>query len=393
MVRTTRLVSIVLLFLLMSTAISAQTAAELYWGLTVLPPFNTGYPNMVWFDTDGVPGPDPIAASPAIPLPAGEWTPESGPRWMDAVQVPHQSAIFMMVTAGYGAQLRAYRVSGSVFAPCGSYPLSYSNGEAGSVRVAYSGSYAVVVYGSSPSSGAGGNMLLKFPMNLTTPIKPNGPCLLSGGPASFPVNDSAIRNIDFNPTNPQEAVISGYSNVVTFMNPMNGTPVCQVALPSNDTRVEALYRPDGGEVWASSYDGQQIAIIQPPPVCSASQYIGGFGPLDNLGGSSFHPDPSAGAYYTTSYPQGNLYAIDTTTKLVTATFHVQGAMGMTATTRGTGGRYLLEIPIYGCCPQFGRTDTYDVTSATDAKYLTDFLGSHNSTVGMRRVAVLRNVSP
>ena len=237
-----------LVFLLFSISMVAQASPELYWALYVNPDGSIGFPNMVWFDLDGIPGPPPVAATPPIPIPYGAWTPQGGPWWTDAVEAPGQPGIFLLLTAGYEGAIRGFRTSGTSFVPCGSYSLPNIEGENGGVRVAPSGSFAVVVVGSDPFSGQGPNMLLKFPLNLAAPRRVRGLCLLSGAPTQIPVpTNTTIRNVDFNPTNPDEVVVSGYSNVVTFVELSSGQ-TCNVTLVNNSlplTRLEARYRPDG----------------------------------------------------------------------------------------------------------------------------------------------------
>ena len=124
----------------------------------------------------------------------------------------------------------------------------------------------------------------------------------------------------------------------------------------------------------------------------------GFGPNDGLFGSSFHPDPSVGVYYVTSYTGGmgsdQIFALDTTTYSISSTFTLFGAAaGMTAVTRGPT-TYLLEVPLRGCCPQFGYTNAYDVSDSNKAHYFGEYLlGAHQSSVDWRNVATLRNVQP
>jgi Domain of unknown function DUF11/Cep192 domain 4 len=373
----------------------AVVAPELFWGLTVPPQLANGFPNMVWFDLDGIPGPPPIPASPLIPIPYGAWTTEGGFRWMDAVQAPGQPAVLLVLTTGYFAELRAFRVAGANFTPCGSYPLPAQvsgYGENGGVRVAPSGAYALVTLGNN--IGGGINALLKFPLNLTA----TGSCLLPGTPTQIPLSsNSAIRNVDFDAQDPQQVVISGYSNVVTFVNPISGATLCNVPLNNGSqslTRLVALYRPDGTEVWASSYDGQQIAVIAPPGVagaCTVTQFItAGFSANDGLLGPSFHPDPAIPAYYVGSYPSGNFFVLNTNTKSIGNAFFMHGSSLSTAVTRGPA--YLLELPIYGCCPQFGMTNTYDVSTLSKAlNPEPNFIGAHASSVDMRLATTLRTV--
>ncbi len=379
------------LFLLVSISLSAQ-APELYWGLNINPQRGTGYPNMVWYNATGLPGIDPIPASPLIPMAYGEWTSEGGPWWLDAVQVQGQPAVLLVLTTGYRGELRAFRTTGGVLQPCGSYSLSLGNGENGGVRVSPSGSFAVVIVGTNPQ-GYGSDLLLRFPLNLMVPHNPFSPCLLPGTPVQYPVpNNTAIRNVDFNPKNNQEVVITGYSNNVTFMNPQTGGVICAVQLPSQLTRLEARYSPDAKEVWVSSYDGQQIAVITPPPGCAVTTYItNGFSSIDNLAGGSFHPDPTVGLYYVVSYPGNNLFAVDTASRKITGVMQVHAQYGTTAVTRGHNGTYLLEAPLAGCYPCFSHTDTYDVTSYNDAHNLSNYKGSHNSSGDMSRVATVRDV--
>lgn len=390
-----------IVFTFNSISLSAQ-APELYWGLNINPQRGTGYPNMVWSDLDGLPGPNPVPASPVIPMAYGEWTSEAGIWWMDAVQAQisgqQPPAIFLALTTGYGGELRAFRASGGTFQPCGSYSLSLSNGENGGVRVSPSGSFAVVVVGTNPQ-GFGSDYLLNFPLYLGTPHSVNSRCLPLANPQQFPVpNNVAIRNVDFNPKDNQEVVITGYSNNVTFMNPTTGVVTCQVQLSSLVTHLEARYNPNANEVWASSYDGRQIAVISPPSgspaTCPVLQYITqGFSSIDNLAGGSFHPDSNVDMYYVVSYPGNNLFAIDTTSRKITAVKPVSAAYGNTAVTRGKNGIYLLEIPLAGCYPCFSRTDTYDVTTYSQASTLLDFKGSHSSGADWQRIVTLRNVQP
>jgi hypothetical protein len=223
-------------------------------------------------------------------------------------------------------------------------------------------------------------------------------------------SNTTIRNVDFHPTNPDEVVVSGYSNVVTFVDPSTGSDLCDVTLNNSPTqaltRVEARYRPDGSEVWASSYDGRQIAVIVPPSApppalpCTVKQFITvGFGTYDSLYGGSFHPDPTAEVYYVVSYTGGHgsdqIFAVDTKTYpyTISSTFTLFGAAaGMTAVTRGPT-MYLLEVPLYGCFPQFGYTNTYDVSDSTKAhNFGKSLIGKHASAVNMRYVATLRNVN-
>jgi hypothetical protein len=378
---------------------------ELYWARFVDPDGATGFPNMVWFDLDGIPGPPPVAAN--IPIPAAAWTPQGGPWWMDAVQAPGQPGLLFLLTTGYEGELRAFRTNGTTFAPCGSYAPSI-NAINNGVRVSPSGSFALVVQGSNPAIHGGLNQLLKFPVNLAVPVTVNTNCILPGAPTQIPVpSNTAIANVDFHPNTPAEVVVSGYSNIVTFIDPISGIDLCDVPVVDVNgtqlTRLEARYRPDGQEVWAASYDAKEIAVINPPSVlpplipCAVTTIITGFGPYDGLFGESFHPDPTVGVYYVTSYTGGRgsaqIYALDTTTKSITGAITLTGTAGMTAVTRGPTN-YLLEVPIYGCCPQFGYTSTYDVSNRTKARDPGAYLiGQHASTVNMRNVATLRTVQP
>jgi len=367
------------------------TTPELFWGLPVTPQADTGFPNMVWFDLDGMPGFAPVPAAPPIPIPSGAWTSEGGVWWMDAVQAPGQPAVLLVLTSGYLGELRAFRADGSNLTPCGSYPLPVPNSsENGGVRVAPSGGFALVTLGDHPYAlpGSGTNGLLMFPLNLTA----TGTCL-PGDPTQTPIStNTSIRNIDFNPQNPQQVVISGYSNIVTFMNPITGADLCDVTLNNGITRLEALYRPDGTEVWAASYDGQQIAVIVPPGVpnaCTVKQYITGFGAINGLLGASFHPDPAIPVYYVASYPGGNLFALDANAKSISNSIHI-ATPAMTAVTRGP--RYLLEVPIYGCCPVYGYTNTYDVSTPSNASNpWQNLIGAIASSWDMTEVATLRTV--
>ena len=163
--------------------------------------------------------------------------------------------------------------------------------------------------------------------------------------------------------------------------------------------MEALYRPDGTEVWAASYDAMQIAVIVPPPSCAVKQFITGFGQYGGIGSASFHPDPNVGVYYVASYTGGHgsntVFAVDTTTYSISSGFSPSNgaAIGSTAVTRGPT-TYLLEVPIYGCCPQYGYTNTFDVSDSNKAHNFEDYLvGAENNSVNMRAVTTLRTVSP
>ncbi len=378
-------------------SVELVVAPELFWGMPVTPQLSSNvHPNIVWFDLDGIPGPTPVPATPAIPLPYGAWTSEGGVWWMDAVQAPGQPEVLLVLTSGYHGELRAFRADGTNLTPCGSYPLPVpNNSENGGVRVAQSGAFALVSIGNHPyGGGLGSNRLLKFPLNLTA----TGPCLLPGDPTQIPISsNTTIRNIDFNSQNSQQAVISGYSNVVTFVNPISGATLCDVPLINGSqslSRLEARYRPDGTEVWAVSYDGRQIAIIAPPGAagaCTVTKFItAGFGPNDNLFGGVFHPDPHVPVYYVSSYPGDNLFALDTNAKSISGGTSIHGAFGTMAVTRGPA--YRLEVPIYGCCPQFGYTNTYDVSTLSKAANPElNLIGAHASSVNMRTVATLRTV--
>ena len=377
--------------LVASSAVSAPP--ELFWGTPVPPGKATGWPNIVWFDLDGIPGPSPLAATPPVPISYGAWSSEGTPTWMDAVQAPGQPAVLLVSTSGYSGALRAFRIDGSSFTACGSYPLGVIAGENGGIRVASSGAYALSVWGSPSTGSPGNNQLWKFPMNLTA----TGDCF-TGSPTSIDVSSNPmVRMVDFNPVNPQEAVVSGYSNIVTFVNPDSGVTTCNVPLNNPGfslTRIEARYRPDGTEVWAASYDGRQIAVIRPPGVaggCTVAQFITGFGSLDFLHGSIFHPDPNVPVYYVNSYPGGNIFALDTNARSINNGIHIATPAGAMAVTRGPA--YLLEVPVYGCCPQYGYTNTYDVSTLSKASNpWPNLIGAHASTVDMQAVATLRSVA-
>ena len=357
-----------------------------------------GFPNMVWYSFNGLPGSAPPPANPAIPIPDGAWTSEGGQWWTDAVQATGQPGIYFLLTTGYEAAIRAFRTSGGIFTPCGSYLLNSVTESYGGVRVSPSGSFALVVEGSNPSTGQGTNALLSFPLNLeASGTAIGGTSCILGAPTQIPVSsNTAITNVDFNPNNKSEVAISGYSNIVTFMDPISGVDLCDVPLVNGSqslTRLEARYRPDGTEVWAASYDGAQIAVIAPPPDCAVklfiTQGVGSYG----LYGASFHP--TLGAYYVVNYTAGHgsnqLFALDTASYSVTGTIALGGAAGMTAVTQGPL-TYLLEVPIYGCCPQFGYTNAYDVSSVVEAQdpgaYL---LGTTSTNVNWRQIATLRTV--
>ena len=101
-----------LAFLLCSISMVAQVAPQLYWQLYVDPDGATGFPNIVWFDLDGLPGPPPVPAN--IPIPAGAWSPQGGERTMDAVQAPGQPGLLFLLTS---TELRAFRINGGDLPP------------------------------------------------------------------------------------------------------------------------------------------------------------------------------------------------------------------------------------------------------------------------------------
>lgn len=379
-----------LAFLLCAISMVAQTLPQLYWQMYVDPDGATGFPNIVWFDLNGLPGPPPVPAN--IPIPAGSWSPQGGQRTMDAVQAPGQPGIFFLLTS---TELRAFRITGGTFPLCGSARPSTPSGLYQGIRVATSGSFALMVIGNNPAFGGGLNELLSYPLNLKAPVSVASPCILPGAPTQIPVTtNTAITNVDFNPNNAAEVAISGYSNIVTFMDPITGAHLCDVTLVNNGqqlNRLEALYRPDGNEVWAASYEAMQIAVIAPPPACTVTQFITGFGQHDALLGASFHPDPAVGVYFIGTYDAGytsnNVYALDTTTKTISDGASFFAAIGSTSVTRGPG-TYLFEVAFNGY------TNTYDVSNSNKAHNFTqNLIGSEVTSVTMSSATTLRTVNP
>lgn len=390
MSRYLRLSLVCLAFLLCSISMVAQTLPQLYWQMYVDPDGAVGFPNIVWFDLNGLPGPPPVPAN--IPIPAGSWSPQGGQRTIDAVQAPGQPGIFFLLTS---TELRAFRINGGTFPLCGSARPSTPSGLYQGIRVAPSGSFALMVIGSNPAFGSGLNELLSYPLNLAAPRSAASPCILPGNPTPIPIpTNTAITNVDFNPTNAAEVAVSGYSNIVTFVDPSNGTDLCDVAVSykgQNLNRLVALYRPDGNEVWAASYEAMQIAVIAPPPACTVTQFITGFGQHDALLGASFHPDPAVGVYFIGTYDAGytsnNVYALDTTTKTISDGASFFAAIGSTSVTRGPG-TYLFEVAFNGY------TNTYDVSDSNKAHNFGQYLiGSEITSVTMSSATTLRTVNP
>ena len=391
MFRYLRLSLVCLAFLLCSISMVAQTLPQLYWQLYVDPDGATGFPNIVWFDLNGLPGPPPVPAN--IPIPAGSWSPQGGERTMDAVQAPGQPGIFFLLTS---TELRAFRINGGTFPLCGSaMPSTGPSGLYQGIRVAPSGSFALMVIGNNPAFGSGLNELLSYPLNLAAPRSAASPCILPGNPTPIPIpTNTAITNVDFNPTNAAEVAVSGYSNIVTFVDPIKRKHLCDVPLVNQGqqlNRLLALYRPDGKEVWAASYEAKQIAVIAPPPACTVTQFITGFGQYDYLLGASFHPDPNVGVYFIATYDAGytsnNVYALDTTTKTISDVASFYAAIGSTSVTRGPE-TYLFEVAFNGY------TNTYDVSDSNKAHNFAQYLvGSELTSVNMSSATTLRTVNP